>query len=299
MTETKQTTRFALCFFLYYLGASIAISMMPALYALSDGAFMCIAQIVCFLPPICIYFFVTKRPFRETLRLRPLGWKNAILVILLSFAVQPIMSLLSFVSGLFFPNPVESSAEGMLSSGLWLTLLSTAILPPILEEIHNRGILLSGYHHLGRWQAALLSALLFAFLHMNPQQFLYAFAAGFLFAVFVERTDSILASILPHCAINATTVFALFSDPTAATVALPEDVSLSMLLASALLMALLSLPALCFLLYLFLRHNPPKAEPLLLTEAGTPYREKWLTPAFFGILAIYFLFGLLPYFLPS
>lgn len=299
MTETKQTTRFALCFFLYYLGASVAVAMMPALYSLSDGAFMCIAQLVCILPPICIYFFATKKPIRETLRLHPLGWKNALLVILLAFAVQPIMSLLSFVSGLFFPNPVEDSAGGMLSSGFWLSLLSMAILPPILEEISNRGILLSGYRYLGKWQAALLSALLFAFLHMNPQQFLYTFAVGFLFGVLVERTDSLFASILPHCVINATTVFALFSDPTAATAALPEEVSLSMVLASALLMALLSLPALGFLFYLFLRQNPPKAEPLLLAEDGTPYREKWLTPAFIGILAIYFVFGLLPYFLPG
>lgn len=299
MTETKQTTRFALCFFLYYLGASFALSFSPALYHLSDGAYMCIAQLICLLPPVCIYFFVTKNSIRKTLRLNPLGWKNAVLVCLLAFAIQPIMSLLSFISGLFFPNPVESSVEGMLSSGFGLSMLSMAILPPILEEISNRGILLSGYHHLGKWRAAFFSALLFAFLHMNPQQFLYAFAVGFLFAVLVERSNSIFASILPHCIINATTVCSIFADPSATTVTVSTEPALFQTLYTGFAFAIVSLPSILLLLYFFFRNNPPQPEPLLLAEDGTPYREKWFSPAWIGIFVIYFIFGFLPFLLPN
>ncbi len=297
MTETTLNNRFALLFILYYLGVSFALSLFQPMHSLSDGAYMTIAQLLCFAPPILFYFLYTKKEVRKALRLNPLGWKNIFLITALAFAIQPIMSFLSFVMGLFFPNPVESSIDGLLASGFFLAMLSTAILPPILEELPTRGILLSGYRFLGEWKAALLSALLFAFLHMNPQQFPYAFLVGFLFCILVERTDSILASILPHCIINSTTVISVFLDPAAATMPVLDEATTTMLLFSSGLMALFSLPMLAFLLYLFLQLNPPKESIPLTTEDGAPYQEKAITPAFLAVFVLYFIFGLLPYFM--
>ncbi|MGN1230679.1 MAG: hypothetical protein ACI4TP_02160, partial [Anaerotignum sp.] len=64
-----------------------------------------------------------------------------------------------------------------------------------------------------------------------------------------------------------------------------------------LLVALLSLPWLAFLLYLFLQHNPPKEDVLLLDETGRPYRERFLSPSIITIFGIYAVCGLLPYLL--
>lgn len=294
MTETKRTNRFALLFFLYFIGVSVALASIPALAVLSDSEYMLLAQLLCFLPPLLLYFKVTKKDAKKVLRLNPLGWKNILLILSFGISIQPLMSLLSYAMALFFPNPVEQSVGGIQSSGFLLSLLSVAIIPALLEETFSRGILLSGYVFLGKWKAAFASALLFGLLHLNPQQFPYAFVVGFLFCFLVERTDSLFASILPHMVINATTIFSIFSDTAAETAAVPE-LSEGAILFSLLFVTLLSLPWLGVLLYLFLRVNPPRGELPLSDENGAPYRERWITPAIVVIFAIYFVFGLLPY----
>ena len=52
MTETRKTTRFALLFFLYFMGTSVAVAMVPAVRNMSDSAYMLLAQLLSFLPPI-------------------------------------------------------------------------------------------------------------------------------------------------------------------------------------------------------------------------------------------------------
>ncbi|WP_458406619.1 CPBP family intramembrane glutamic endopeptidase [Anaerotignum sp.] len=292
MTETKRTNRFALLFFLYFMAASVGIALMPAVRKMSDSAYMLLAQFLCFLPPVAFYFFYTKKDVKQTLRLKPLGWKNTLLIIFFAVSIQPVMSFLSYLMALFFPNPVEQSIEGIQQSGLIVSMLSVAVIPAILEETFSRGILLSGYQFLGKWKAAFASALLFGLLHMNPQQFPYAFVVGFIFCFLVERTDSLFAGILPHMIINGTTVVAIFTEGAGTG---PVEMEQSAILVTLLLMALMSIPWLALLLYLFLKLNPPKAELQLMDESGNIYRERFLTPAIVVIFLLYAAFGLFPY----
>lgn len=292
MTETRRTNRFALFFFLYFMGASVAIAMVPFVRELSDSAYMLLAQLICFLPPLAFYFFYTKKDIRKTLRLNPLDWKNALIIFSFGVSIQPIMSLLSYLMSLFFPNPVEQSITGIQESGLIISLLSVAIIPALLEEAFSRGILLSGYQFLGKWKASFVSALLFGLLHMNPQQLPYAFVVGFIFCFLVERTDSLYASILPHMVINATTVFSIFTEGAGTG---PVELEQSVILVTLLMMALFSLPWLAVLLYLFLKINPPKAELQLMDESGQVYKERFLTPSMIVIFLLYAAFGLFPY----
>ncbi len=293
MTQSKQTTRFALLFLLYFLGASVALSMAAPLQQLPYHAYQSLAQLVCLVPPCCLYFLRTKKPLRQTLRLNPLGMKNALLVLAFAVAVQPVMGFLSLITSFFFPNPVVDASADMLDGSYLAAVLSTAILPAVLEELPNRGILLSGYRYLGKEKAAFVSALFFAFLHLNPQQFLYTFAIGYCFSILVERTDSIYASILAHFTINGSTVLTLFSG--AGEEAATMEVSSEMLLITNGALALLSLPIVLLIFYLLFRLNPPKAEIPLLAEDGKPYREGLLSMPFIALCTIYVAFGLLPY----
>lgn len=294
MTQTKRTNFFALLFFVYFIGVSFALVLNPMVAKLSDSAYMLLSQTLSILPPLVLYFCITKKNIKQTLRLNPLGWKNALLILSFGISIQPLMSLLSYVMALFFPNPVTASIGSIKNSGFLLSILSIAVLPALLEESFARGILLSGYTFLGKWKAAFVCALLFGLLHMNPQQFPYAFVLGFIFCFLVERTNSIYASILPHLVINATTVFSIFSQ-TATETAAAVEISETMILVSLLLMTLLSIPWLALLFYLFLRINPPREELPLMDENGNPYRERFLSPAILIIFVIYVIFGLLPY----
>lgn len=295
MTETRKTNRFALLFFLYFMGTSVAVAMVPAVRNMSDSAYMLLAQLLSFLPPIIFYFLYTKKDVRKTLRLNPLGWKNVLLIISFGVSIQPVMSLLSYVMSLFFPNPVEQSVTGIQTSGLVLSMISVAVIPALLEEVFSRGILLSGYRFLGKWKAAFFSALLFGLLHMNPQQLPYAFVVGFLFCFLVERTDSLYASILPHMVINGTTVISIFTEGAGMG---PVEMETSAILLTLLLMALFSLPWLAFLFYLFLKINPPRDDFELMDENGKIYTEKVLTPSMVLIILLYIGCGIIPYLNP-
>ena len=232
---------------------------------------------------------------KETLRLNPLGWKNLLLLLSFGISIQPLMSLLSYLTALFFPNPVEQSVGGIQSSGFLVSFVAVAVLPAVFEECFSRGILLSGYHFLGKYKAQFACALLFGLLHLNPQQFPYAFIVGFIFAFLVERTNSIFASILPHMIINGTTIFSIFATSSETVTTAAAELPQGSALASLLVVSLLSLPWLAVLLYLFLKTNPPGENLLLLDENGSPYRERFLSPAIITIFAIFIVFGLLPY----
>lgn len=61
MTETRRTNLFALLFFIYYIVVSFALVLTPAMANLSDGTYMLLAQLLCFLPPVILYFALTKK----------------------------------------------------------------------------------------------------------------------------------------------------------------------------------------------------------------------------------------------
>lgn len=85
----------------------------------------------------------------------------------------------------------------------WVTLLCVVIVSPIAEELFFRKAMidrLSDYHP---FDAILLSALLFALVHGNITQFLYALPLGILFGIIYYRTQNIGYTILLHAALNA------------------------------------------------------------------------------------------------
>ena len=160
MTETRRTSFFALLFFIYFIGVSFLMAYLPLASRLSDSAYMLLSQLICFVPPLLAYFKWSKKNVKETLRLNPLGWKNLLLLLSFGISIQPLMSLLSYLTALFFPNPVEQSVGGIQSSGFLVSFVAVAVLPAVFEECFSRGILLSGYHFLGKYKAQFACALL-------------------------------------------------------------------------------------------------------------------------------------------
>lgn len=92
-----------------------------------------------------------------------------------------------------------------------LTALKSALLVPVLEELFFRGYLLGALERFGRWRAALVSALCFAFVHVGGKGgweyigLMYA-AMGLLLALVRLRTGSLLAPMLVHACYNLTLI---------------------------------------------------------------------------------------------
>jgi len=104
----------------------------------------------------------------------------------------------------------------------WSSLFTIAIVAPLTEEFLFRGIILRGL--LSRYRpvaAVLLTAMLFAFMHLNPWQTISAFTLGTLYGWFYLRTGSVWPGVLGHAVNNGIFVivtaapFGLWEAPTA------------------------------------------------------------------------------------
>lgn len=103
---------------------------------------------------------------------------------------------------------VEQVIRGVQEQGgVVLLLICVAVLPGLCEELLCRGTLLSGLRAgIGPIGGAVVSAFLFAVLHLSPWRFAPQLALGILLAVLVYRTRSVLPAMVIHIGHNATLV---------------------------------------------------------------------------------------------
>lgn len=198
-------------YFLIILLLEIFIPSVLAIFYLIAGiedirVMLFINHMVLFLVPAAIYIKVTKSSAKNVLKLNKLYLKDAVLIILLAFVCQPIMSFLSVVTSFFFNNEIGTFIAEINSTPYLILLSLVAILPSITEEVTIRGVVLSGYQNKNKYVAALVTGVFFGILHLDPQQFLYATVLGIILALLVRITNSIFSAALLHFIINGTSV---------------------------------------------------------------------------------------------
>ncbi|MDR2167563.1 MAG: CPBP family intramembrane metalloprotease [Clostridiales bacterium] len=162
-----------------------------------------ISQVVFIGIPCVVYLIMHRGRIREILPLRRLGGKNFLMVTGMSIAIIPAVLLLSMITSTIFGNALEGMMDGLVDEGgLILVLILIPILPSIFEEVALRGIVFSGYTRVKIFTAAVVNGLFFGILHMNFNQFSYAFVIGFLMCYFIWYTKSLWAPVLCHFVIN-------------------------------------------------------------------------------------------------
>lgn len=163
-------------------------------------------QIILLFIPTIIYFIVKKRPVKKTLRLKKIGFKTIVVIIIIGFLSQPIANFLSFITQFIFPNRIGQVVESLNSIPLLVRLGAIALTPAIFEEITMRGVVLGGYDNVSMKKTALMTGLFFAMIHMDGNQSLYTFVLGIIFAYLVRITGSIYSSMICHFTINGSQV---------------------------------------------------------------------------------------------
>lgn len=88
-----------------------------------------------------------------------------------------------------------------------ITLLSTAVEPPLAEEFLFRGVILGVLRRYGDGFAVLMSSVLFGLMHGNFVQIPFAFIVGLILAFVTVRTNSLLPGMLIHFFNNFLAVF--------------------------------------------------------------------------------------------
>lgn len=126
------------------------------------------------------------------------------ITICLSVALNNIISMSPLVS---MSEEYQNANDAFYGSTIWLEFLGSALITPFLEELLHRGVVYGRLRRMmGMWPAVIVSALIFAGLHFNIVQFIYAFLLGIVFALFVEKTGQLYPAIIAHIVANGIAV---------------------------------------------------------------------------------------------
>lgn len=110
----------------------------------------------------------------------------------LSIVLEPLVELIPM------PDSIKKLFETLFKN-TWLSFVLISLVGPIMEELLMRGIILDGLlNQLKPKQAILFSALLFGIIHLNPWQFIPAFAVGLVLGWIYWQTQSLWPCIFIH-----------------------------------------------------------------------------------------------------
>lgn len=187
-------------------------SLLSGIFTLSMGEAgmeyaMLISYPVMFIPPM-IYAGVKSSHQRynnaglkiDSSNFDPLGGLLCALVVMVgtvasSFCSDALISLLPEM-----PESLEKLLKSMTTGTVWVNFLCVSIFAPFFEEWLCRGMVLRGLLGNGMkpvW-AIVVSAVFFAFIHMNPWQAVPAFLLGCLFGFVYYKTGSLKLTMLMH-----------------------------------------------------------------------------------------------------
>lgn len=164
------------------------------------------SHIILFLVPAVIYFVVTKKNVKETLRLNKLHIEDVGIILLISVLTYPLMSCAAMISSMFVENDVGAYISSISSTPYIVMILLFGVMPAITEEVTLRGIVLSGYNNQSKVKASLVTGILFGIFHLDLHQLLYASVLGFVMAYLVRVTNSIFSSVILHFTVNSMSV---------------------------------------------------------------------------------------------
>ncbi|MGD6845272.1 CPBP family glutamic-type intramembrane protease [Bacillus infantis] len=140
-------------------------------------------------------------------------------------ASSPLASIAWAIAGVFlalFAQSLAANIENLIGiemgsentqqiiriiETLPLVVIVSSIIGPILEEIVFRKVIFGALHkRMNFFLAALISSVIFAFAHLEPEHVLLYSAMGFTFAFLYVRTKRILVPIFAHVSMNTLVV---------------------------------------------------------------------------------------------
>lgn len=198
---------------MYYAAITIGIFLAQLLFGTSNESYM-LCKIIGSLVALPIVYTEYKADLK---RIGAYGRKwpfsmsmlqNIIVVIVISICISVSLNNIISMSPLMTMSvEYENASNAFYGSTIWLELLGSALVTPLLEELLHRGVVYGRLRRMmNMWPAVILSALVFAILHFNIVQFTYAFFLGIVLALFVEKTGHIYPAVLGHVIANGIAV---------------------------------------------------------------------------------------------
>ena len=154
--------------------------------------------------PILAAALLTPAPMLEQFPFKKIDFVTVLSALLMTVVLYPTVVFVNAVSMLYVPNRVEMLAEEFYQWPMWSVVLLIGVIGPLSEELCFRGFILQNLRSSGRAAASvILSAVMFAFIHMNFNQASYAFLLGIFLALVVEASGSLWTSVIIHMFFNS------------------------------------------------------------------------------------------------
>ncbi len=227
MNKSNQYVSTFIYFWMLLLFVAIRIFFLYVDLPLSDNALDLISTIivqggVMFLMSVGLFSIIKKQKMKTTLKsfgYNKIGIKPIILSVLIglfcyffnvfvSSFFSTIISLCGFEKA---PSFSYATTSDYSIGSFLLQVVTVAIIPAICEETAHRGLLLNGFKSMGIKNAMIVSSLLFGLMHLNINQFFYATVLGFLIALSVVLSKSIIPAIIIHFMNNFISTYITFS----------------------------------------------------------------------------------------
>lgn len=159
---------------------------------------------------LCIAFM--KLPVNETFPFQKVGIGWGVLWILFGVGFCMLTNIPAnvvaiLIESMGFSGTLPESVVPNTPLALVLNIIEIAVIPPLVEELAFRGVILSQLRKYGNGLAVFGSALLFAFYHGNFLQFTFTFFVGLILGFIMIRTNNLWIPIIIHALNNGLSLF--------------------------------------------------------------------------------------------
>lgn len=214
---------------IFYIGATLAAEFLFP--SIADNLVLgnLFTEVVILLP-ILIFMLASKEKLGSFLGFRRIKFRSILMIGLFTFLSTPVLSLINAISQIWVENEIGAVLENQQNQlPFSLMFLTVGVIAPVFEEVICRGAYYRSYCRSGSaFKAMIMSAIIFALLHMNFNQAAYTVVMGIFAVLLVEATGSLWASILYHGFSNGGQVILLYTVPAGNTDVYSEQVSLTM-----------------------------------------------------------------------
>ncbi|MEQ2128701.1 type II CAAX endopeptidase family protein [Caldanaerobacter subterraneus KAk] len=166
-----------------------------------------ITEIVFVLIPVIVYLLIKRYDVKYVLRLNPLKSEFVLLLVLIAIASWGVSGFLAVLTNYFLSKlgkvPVMQIPPAQDFNELIIQLIIFGLVAACCEEIFMRGLVMRSFEMRGSIKSVVITAILFAMLHLNVQNFLSILFLGTILGYVVYRTDSIFAGMIVHFTNNA------------------------------------------------------------------------------------------------
>ncbi|KUK07923.1 MAG: putative metal-dependent membrane protease [Caldanaerobacter subterraneus] len=166
-----------------------------------------ITEILFVLIPVIAYLLIKRYDVKYVLRLNPLKSEFVLLLVLIAVASWGVSGFLAVLTNYFLSKlgkvPVMQIPPAQDLNELIVQLIIFGLVAACCEEIFMRGLVMRSFEMRGSIKSVVITAILFAMLHLNVQNFLSILFLGTILGYVVYRTDSIFAGMIVHFTNNA------------------------------------------------------------------------------------------------